>query len=107
MKETDFISEEYGFLQEVESSTLYQRMKELSAKMDAKPFLVEAARRRDEDYAQAAKESDPEKKRLLLLDAKKEQDILMADEDVQEYLLRYRALEKILAEASSLLKEVA
>ena len=44
---------------------------------------------------------------MLLLDAKKEQDILMADEDVQEYLLRYRALEKILAEASSLLKEVA
>jgi cell fate (sporulation/competence/biofilm development) regulator YlbF (YheA/YmcA/DUF963 family) len=107
MDENTFSEEELKFIQDLKASDLYQRTAALSQAINADAHLTALAKERDALYEKADAETDEEKKRTLLIQAKARNDSLLKDPKIREYLQNYRKIKSLLSDLNEgLLKEV-
>lgn len=93
MNGSEFMAEEFQYLADLKSSEEYQKMKELSAKIDADEELSRLASERDKLYAQADKAEGEERKKLLSAFSKKDEE-LRSSPLMKEYLSYYLSIKK-------------
>ncbi len=96
MTETEFIEKEIKLIEDIKSSDVYLRYKELSKKVENDPNLIELSKERDEILLKidSTKEKE-EKEKLVLLYQKKIKEIESTDL-MKEYKLYYEKVKKII-----------
>lgn len=96
MKEQEFIEREFAFLDNIKASALYQECKTLSDQINKDENLLRLDHEREEILKSADAEKDEEKKRALLIAYKEKDEEIRHTSLMQEYLVRYEKLRKIL-----------
>lgn len=96
MTETEFIEKEIKLIEDIKSSDVYLRYKELSKKVENNPTLIELSKERDEILLKIdVTKEKKEKERLVLLYQKKIKEIESTDL-MKEYKIYYEKVKKII-----------
>ncbi len=101
MTETEFIEKEIKLIEDIKSSDVYLRYKELSKEVENDPILQSLSKERDEILFKidSTKEKE-EKEKLILLYQKKEKEIESVDL-MKEYKIYYEKIKKIINHLSN------
>lgn len=105
MKNDEFLDLEYRFIDKLKSSALYKEYKELDEKIKNDKEIVSLASKRDELYKKL-EEASVDKRRELLIEAKKIDDALHSIEIVKRYDEVYLELKKYLLTLQEKINEV-
>lgn len=101
MTETEFIEKEIKLIEDIKSSDVYLRYKELSKEVEDDPILQSLSKERDEMLLKIDSTKDKEEKeKLILLYQKKEKEIESVDL-MKEYKIYYEKIKKIINHLSN------
>lgn len=101
MTETEFIEKEIKLIEDIKSSDVYLRYKELSKEVEDDPILQSLSKERDEILLKIDSIKDKEaKEKLILLYQKKEKEIESVDL-MKEYKIYYEKIKKIINHLSN------
>lgn len=96
MTDTEFIEKEIKLIEDIKSSDVYLRYKELSRMVENDSTLLSLSKERDEILLKMDSSKDKEEKeKLILLYHKKEKEIESVDL-MKEYKLYYEKIKKII-----------
>lgn len=96
MNETEFIEKEISLIEDIKSSSVYLRYKELSKMIEEDATLIALRKERDEILLKIDSTSDPEKKEELMSDFKQKENQINETDLMKEYRIYYEKVRRII-----------
>lgn len=96
MNETEFIEKEISLIEDIKSSSVYLRYKELSKMIEEDATLIALCKERDEILLKIDSTSDPEKKEELMSDFKQKENQINETDLMKEYRIYYEKVRRII-----------
>ena len=96
MNETEFIEKEIVLIEDIKSSSIYLRYKELSKMIEEDSNLISFCKERDEILLKIDSASDQKKKEGLMSDFKKKEQEINETDLMKEYRVYYEKVRRII-----------
>lgn len=96
MNETEFIEKEIGLIEDIKSSSIYLRYKELSKMIEEDSNLISLCKERDEILLKIDSASNQKKKEELMSDFKKKEQEINETDLMKEYRIYYEKVRRII-----------